>query len=135
MDDNVFMTWSNGRTAKTLADCQKWMQDTKVLKKAVKHVTVEDGYGCHKCYHARYEKYRIEHSNDCLNDEDDPIQKVKMQGIFQSNLHGFWILDEVELPHNINAETEQILLAFRQEADEFAKSGIPEVGCFPQVLY
>jgi hypothetical protein len=112
--------------------CQKWLKGVKILKKAVKHVTVEDGYGCFKCYHARHEKYKVEHDVHCFEDGQNTTEKVKMQGVFQSNLRGFCIVEEVELPDNIDDETERILLVFRQEADDFAKSGIPEVGFFPE---
>jgi hypothetical protein len=132
IDDGAFNIWMNGRTAKTWVQCQQWLKNIKVLIKAVKHITLEDGYGCLKCYHARYEKHKVEHGINCLEDGENPTEKVKMQRVFQSNLRGFCIVEEVELPDNIDDETERILLVFRQEADEFAKSGIPEVGCFPK---
>jgi hypothetical protein len=107
-------------------ECKGWMNQTKVLFKAVKHVAIEKGFGCNTCGHARLERRHVNHSSLC--DVEKDMKRVQMQGIFQSNLRGYWIVEEVDLPENIDDEGEQMLLKFRQEMTEFSNIPALEIG-------
>jgi hypothetical protein len=104
------------------------MKKTTILKKVIKHILVEDAYGCTTCFHARYEKRNVEHSAECIQQNQDSIKKVKTQAVFQSNLRGLWIIDQVNLPDNIDVPIEQVLLAFRKEVEGFTTYSASETG-------
>jgi hypothetical protein len=87
----------------------------------VSEVIVDDGFQCRfdGCtYVVKDRKTARQHVQDHKTDPDIHLLKIKVQKIFNSNLHKYCVVDAVDTGIDEMTEAGQMLAAFRRQAKE-----------------
>lgn len=119
---------------KTFDECRLWMDSTNILTRPVSEIIVEDGFQCRfdGCIHTVKDRptarYHVVH--DHRADPDTYLLKVKVQKVFNSNLHKYCVVEVVEdTGFDETTEAGRMLAAFRQQAKELLPKASP-IGIF-----
>ena len=114
-------------------ECRHWMDSINVLTRPVSEVIVDDGFRCRfdGCIHAVKDRQtaRKHVLLDHGADPDTYLLKVKVQKVFNSNLHKYCIVEAVDTGIDETTEAGRMLVAFRQQAKELLPKASP-IGIF-----
>jgi len=113
---------------KTLEQCRHWMDSTNKLTRPVSDIIVEPGYHCKfdECTYAVKDKRTAQkHVQDHEVDVDSHLSEVKVQKIFNSNLHKYCVVEAEAMEFDMETETGRMLAAFRQQAKELLPKPSP----------
>ena len=108
------------------------MDSVNVLMRPVSEVMVDDGIQCRfdGCiYVVKDRKTGRQHVQDHKADPDVYLLDVKVQKIFNSNLHKYCVVDAVSTGIDETTEAGRMLAAFRQQAKELLPKSSP-IGIF-----
>ena len=127
------MAWLNERRVKTFEECRHWMDSINVLTRPVSEVIVDDGFRCRfdGCIHAVKDRptarkhVQLDHGAD----PDTYLLKVKVQKVFNSNLHKYCVVEVEDTGFDETTEAGRMLAAFRQQAKELLPKASP-IGIF-----
>lgn len=99
-----------------------------VLTRPVSEVMVEDGFQCRfdGCNHAVKDRATArKHVLDHDADPDNYLLEVKVQKVFNSNLHKYCVVEAENQEFDVETETGRMLAAFRQQAKELLPKASP----------
>ena len=105
------------------------MASVNVLTRPVSDVIVDDGYQCRfdGCIHAVKDRATAR-KHVVLDHEADPdtyLLEVKVQKVFNSNLHKYCVVDATDTGIDETTEAGRMLAAFRQQAKELLPKPSP----------
>jgi hypothetical protein len=122
------MTWLNGRQTKTLEECRHWMDSTSTLTRPVSEVIVDTGYQCKfdGCtYAVKDQRTAQKHVQDHEVNPVIYLSEVKVQKVFNSNLHKYCVVEAENMELDMETEMGRMLAAFRQQAKELLSKAAP----------
>ena len=109
------------------------MDSINVLTRPVSEVIVDDGFRCRfdGCIHAVKDRQtaRKHVLLDHGADPDTYLLKVKVQKVFNSNLHKYCMVEVEDTGFDETTEAGRMLAAFRQQAKELLPKASP-IGIF-----
>jgi hypothetical protein len=108
------------------------MDSINTLTRSVSDIIVESGYQC-KFYGCTYavkdQRTAQKHIQDHEADPDIYLSQVKVQKIFNSNLHKYCVIEAGNTEFDMETEMGRMLAAFRQQANELLPKAAP-IGIF-----
>lgn len=117
---------------KTFEECQHWIASVNILTRPVSDIIVDDGYQCkfNGCiYTVKDKETARRHVQDHEVDPDAYLSKVRVQKMFNSNLHKYCAVEDGNTEFDMETEAGQMLAAFRQQAKELLPKPSP-IGIF-----
>src|SRR5215471_19817215 len=113
-------------------ECRQWMDSTNILMRPVSDIIMDTGYQCKfpGCtYTVKDKEMARRHVQDHEADPDSYLSKVKVQKVFNSNLHKYCVVEAENTEIDMETETGRMLAAFRQQAKELLPKPSP-IGIF-----
>jgi hypothetical protein len=114
-------------------ECRHWMESINTLPRPVSDIIVEPGYQCKfdGCiYTVKDGKTARGHITQFHEaDPDVYLSEVKVQKMFNSNLHKYCVVEAENTEFDMETETGRMLAAFRQQAKELLPKASP-IGIF-----
>jgi hypothetical protein len=117
---------------RTEEECRQWMDSTNVLTRPVSDIIVDTGYQCRfdGCTYTVKDRHTArKHVQDHEADPDSYLSEVKVQKVFNSNLHKYCVVEAENTEFDMTTETGRMLAAFRQQAKELLPKPSP-IGIF-----